>query len=665
MGLLMGLSSVGFVQANLHLELDTQGLTPAQQAATQALISEAVTALPPTLIQRLDQSVPVRWQEGLAPSVYGQTQHNQIQLNARWRSALALEVPPPEQSDQTPRTLPQELRATLVHELAHLYDRAQLWASPEEAEHYQHCRQQARQWGVVGLPSACRGQPQRQFTLSDDPQLLELAGWPQQTGQRGAHGHENQQSIRSPDAYERTNAREFVAVNFEYFLLDPQYACRRPLLNRYFSQHFAWQPFQTKCANTYPILNAGQDFGKTPLIHVNPDQVYEVDYLFAEENQDWVSRWGHSMLRLVVCAPEHPLGPQCRLDLGQHLVLSFRAFIGDVQLSSWASLIGQYPSRLFVLPLNQVIDEYTRMELRSLRSVPLRLSRTQIRQLIERTTELHWEYDGAYYFLSNNCAVETLKLLRSATYSPSLTTLDSITPSGVLELLEAKGIARTEVLANAEQAARQGYRFESYRPRYEAMFHILQQRLGVPTASVDAWLDEEPLTRRPWIEQADLTGSAALLLLEQGAHYQQLLQARDYIKQQYMAHPDPAQQAKLIQSDATLKTLLGESGYLSRPAELLSGSGYGIPQPEEWDKLQQESQHRQQRLNRLSQQLEHSMHLLLGAQRAAQLNATETNLNLIAQRLRLLHRSQGRWQLPQNPPPDTHQSDTTGNKSSH
>ncbi|MBZ4346157.1 DUF4105 domain-containing protein, partial [Mycobacterium tuberculosis] len=73
--------------------------------------------------------------------------------------------------------------------------------------------------------------------------------------------------------------------------------------------------------------------------------------------------WGHSMLRLVICAPGRPRGPDCRLDLAQHRVLSFRAFVGDVQISSWRGLTGVYPSRLFVLPLNQVINEYAQLEL--------------------------------------------------------------------------------------------------------------------------------------------------------------------------------------------------------------------------------------------------------------------------------------------------------------
>jgi Mlc titration factor MtfA (ptsG expression regulator) len=49
---------------------------------------------------------------------------------------------------------------------------------------------------------------------------------------------------RSPDIYETSSPLEFVAVNMEYFLLDPSYACRRPSLYRYYKEHFGWAPPQ-------------------------------------------------------------------------------------------------------------------------------------------------------------------------------------------------------------------------------------------------------------------------------------------------------------------------------------------------------------------------------------------------------------------------------------
>jgi len=195
------------------------------------------------------------------------------------------------------------------------------------------------------------------------------------------------------------------------------------------------------------------------------------------------------MLRLVICAPGREPGPACRLDLDHHLVLSFRAFVDDVQLSSWDGLTGVYPSRLFILPLGQVINEYTKVELRGLASVPLRLHPEEIRQLVERSAELHWSYDGDYYFLSNNCAVETLKLLRSGTARSDLVALDSIMPNGLLEVLIYRGLADASVLDDAREALRLGYRFDSYRDRYQAMFAVLKERLGLPQHSVEQWLE--------------------------------------------------------------------------------------------------------------------------------------------------------------------------------
>src|SRR3546814_15775057 len=107
-----------------------------------------------------------------------------------------------------------------------------------------------------------------------------------------------------------------------------------------------------------------------------------------------MSRWGHSMLRLVVCAPGRPRGPDCRLDLQYHLVLSFRAFDDDVQVSSWRGLTGSITSRLYLLPQQQVVDVYTRVELPDLHSIPLRLDAPETAVLHERAARVHRRYDA-------------------------------------------------------------------------------------------------------------------------------------------------------------------------------------------------------------------------------------------------------------------------------
>lgn len=632
-------------QAELRLTLDDHGLQTGERVASELLLAEAMSALPPRIIRQLDRDVRVRWRAGLNHDVYGSAGGDLLLLNQRLLPALTDGSAANQRTDRPHGTVRQEMLATLIHEIAHLYDRARLW-SPEHQRQLAFCRQRASSLGLVGLPENCRGQTERRFTLSDDPRLLDLAGWPQRVGERGERERENAQVARSPDSYELTSPLEFVAVNLEYFLLDPGYACRRPSLHRYFREHFGWQPAEVQdCASGLPILNAGHDFGRTPLVTLDPERVYEVDYLFAEANDAWVSRWGHSMLRLVICAPGRPRGPQCRLDLEHHLVLSFRAFVGDVQLSTWDGLTGVYPSRLFVLPLGQVIDEYTKVELRSLASIPMKLQRDEIESLVERSAEMHWSYDGDYYFLSNNCAVETLKLLRSGTARAELTALDSILPSGLLEILINRNLADASVLDDPREALRLGYRFDSYRDRYEAMFAVLRERLGLPHADVEQWLDLSGEERRPWIEQADLRASAALLLVEQAALRRHLLLAQEELKNRYLSGRERGE-ASLAKADETLQGILANSGYLSRPAELLDGSGYGLPQASEWQRLEQESSQRQARLNQLSEALNEEVRLLLSDERRLELENVELNLAQIGKHLRRLHQANGGLQLP-------------------
>ena len=638
----------GPVQA-LQLHLDTEGLSPAERRASQQLIDQALAALPPSFQQRLDKSVRLRWSDELPDNVYGSANQllARLELNARLLPKLVDGSAAREQTGRAHGTLQRELLASLLHELTHLYDRARLWDA--ETQHLQqNCRRRVASAGMIGLPAECRGQTARRFSLSDDPRLLDLAGWPQYVGRRGQREQHNGQVARSPDAYELSNPREFVAVNLEYFLLDPSYACRRPELYAYWQQHFGWAPAARQaCGSQLAYLNAGSDFGRQPLGQLDPERVYAVDYLLAEANSEWVSRFGHSMLRLVICAPGRPRGPACRLDLDQHLVLSYRAFVGDVQLSSWAGLTGGYPSRLFVLPLSQVIDEYTKIELRSLASVPLKLSRSEQDALVRRAAELHWSYDGSYFFISNNCAVETLKLLRSGSDAAPINDLDSILPNGLLEVLDARGLADTSVLADPREALRLGYRFDSYRERYQAMFEVLKRQLPIPQQAVEDWLDLPAKQRQPWLARADLRTSAALLLLEQAAQRRQLLRAQEQIKQRYLsARDNSSADPALAKAGSTLEQLLANSGFLSRPAELLGSQGYGLPQPAEWQQLQASSAERQQHLRRLSDDLELEVRALLDPAQVMELEQAEANLAQLSQHLRALHKASGGLVLP-------------------
>lgn len=632
--------------ASLQLRLKTDGLSPAQQQASQALLDEAMHKLPPSFVEQLDRRIDVGWTDDMPGNAYGQaTLVAELDLNRKLLAGLTDGSAATEKTNRPHGTVRQELLATVLHELTHIYDRARLWPAAERTL-IQRCTRRSNSAGLVGIPDECRGQTERRFTLSDDPRLLDLAGWQQYVGRRGEREQHNRQVARSPDLYEISSPKEFVAVNMEYFLLDPSYACRRPALYRYYKARFGWAPpAKDTCSNTFAFLNAGNDFAKQPLGQVDPERVYAVDYLLAEANQNWVSRWGHSMLRLVICAPGRPRGPDCRLDLDQHLVLSYRAFVGDVQLSSWDGLVGKYPSRLFVLPLAQVIDEYTKTELRSLASVPLKLSRDEIEGVVEHAAEMHWSYDGNYFFLSNNCAVEGLKLLRSGSNNKQLVGLDSIMPNGLLEVLKGRGLADTSVLDNPKEALRLGYRFDSFRDRYQAMFDVLKKQLPIKQTSVEDWLSLSAEERRQWFERADLRTSAALLLLEQASYRRQLLLAQDEVKQRYLGARE-LENGGMDKANATLQEILANSGFLSRPAELLDSRGYGLPQPSEFKRLQDESAQRQKQLLALSGDLDKEVRKLLEPKRAAEIAASEANVKQIGEHLRKLHKASGGLELP-------------------
>jgi hypothetical protein len=173
---------------------------------------------------------------------------------------------------------------------------------------------------------------------------------------------------------------------------------------------------------------------------------------------------------------------------------------------------------------------------------------------------------------------------------------------------------------------------------------VLRQRLPIEQDNVEAWLTQPSEQRRPWFPRADLRASAALLLLEQAALRRQLLLAQDELKRRYLGGR-AAQDPSLNKAGAALEKILANSGFLSRPAELLDG-GYGLPQRAEWQRLESESRSRQQQLRQLSDELDQEVRSLLEPERLAELQANESNLTQLGEHLRALHKASGGLVLP-------------------
>ena len=507
-----------------RLQLDPAGLSPAQRQVASQTLAVVQSLLPEGLLRALPAQVQVRWSDDLPVDVHGRAFGGRIALR---RDLLDEAVPGARRAR----------RSALVHELTHVADRG------------------GANW-------------------SRSARWRDLAGWQRKPWHLGRG--DNDFRDRSPDAYERKDPAEYLAVNAEHFVLDSTFACRRPALAQWYQAHFGAPPSlpQPQCAAALPLLQAGSEEGAASLLQLDPARVYAVDYLFAEGSAQPMSRWGHSMLRLVICKPGRVPGPDCRLDLEHHRVLSFRAFVGDVQISNWRGLTGGYPSRLFVLPLQQVVDEYTKVELRGLQSLPLRLHREEIASLLERTAQVHWSYDGRYYFVSNNCAVETAKLLQAGVPRLGEAGLAQLSPRGLKRRLVRLDALDERVLADRSAAQAQGYYFASARDHYQQLFAVAAAQLALPARDVHGWLKLPARQRAPWLLQGDLRASAGLLLLEQAAQRRAELRARDVLKRQLLAAPDSA-------ATRSLRALLEQGGQWLRPGTLLQDGGYGLPLADE------------------------------------------------------------------------------------
>ena len=571
-------------------------LAAGEHAATVQLLEQAQALLPPAWAGALQRPLAFSWRDDLPEGVHGRARGGAIALRRELLDAWMQRDASAGLDDPRAR----RPLAAAIHELAHLYD----------------------------LGRAGR--------LSADPRLLDLAGW-QLAALRPGRRARNDMRDRSPDDYELHSPREYVAVNLEHYLLDPDYACRRPQLAAYFDAHFGRQS-PGPAAGCAP----GLAFVRDAIGHeqawreLDPRRIHRVDYLLAEGNERAMSRWGHSMLRLVVCAPGREPGPDCRLDLEHHLVLSFRAFVGDVQISSWRGLSGSYPSRLFALPLGRVLDEYTRVELRGLRSLPLALSRDEIQALATRAAQLHWNYDGRYLFVANNCAVETFKLLHDGVPRLAGLPLESITPTGLLRRLQDHGVVASDGIPDDPvEQARLGYWFEPANAHHEALYAVARDELGLAPPDAAAWLALPPDQRTPALQQAGLRAAAALLVLESAALRREEALARDELKRRWLGQSRKLHEAGDLAGP--LQEFLRLGGAFSRPASWLDGvDGYGLPQAAERavlvSRVQQDAADRQHQ----AMALESGIRRLLPPARREALQGTEANLELIGARLQEL-----------------------------
>ena len=590
-GALMAFALMAGAQAQaFEYKLETK-LPKEQRQAVLNVLAKAQSLLPEELKKAITTSVTVKVESIKSPhgAALGvaSAKGNIISISKTFIPAL---LAGPERSALTGRqhkTEYEEALATVLHETTHLYDYANVhtdaewkWISDCDTtfEQDQRDHRQPR-------PFACRYYEKMHTSFSANPYFLQVAGW--------MNSSSNGFSTRSPDLYELTDPKEFLAVNMEFFLLDPQYKCRRPGMYQVLSSQFKHVPFaDVSCESELGYVVPNSSYKMAQLLSIDPARVYQVHYLFAEKGSAMMSGWGHAMIRLVVCSPQRKeVGPDCLRDVESHVVISFRAFVDSLFTSTWAGLSGKYPSRLFILPMNQVIDEYNKAQFRALRSLPLKMTREQIKNLITRSVEVHWGYEGKYYFISNNCATESLNLLQSSLLTPEILFTEATTPISLYDILVKQGLADASVLKDQKKALELGYYFDSYKPRYEKSFAIVQKSLQMPVQSFDEWFKIAASDRQKVIKTVTATTPnrlqtvAALYVLELAA--QRSLQTEIVNELQgLITSKDENQDAASKEAAGTVKDNYLELAQLfAKPAAFLEKNvGYGLPDKSELQK---------------------------------------------------------------------------------
>lgn len=419
----------------------------------------------------------------------------------------------------------------------------------------------------------------RENDFSTEGQYAALMG-----GASAFKSSENRAAPSSPDAYEHKNLRESFAVNLEWFLLDSTFACKRPATQALLEKALGFRPFNNECDLNWKLLtqSAYPEDHYTRVFDINPARIYQVHYLFAGKGTSLMSRWGHAMLRLVVCAPHRQTpGPECMQDVSHHLVLSYRASVENPEISHWDGLRGKYPSLMFIYRFHEILQEYTKQELRELWSIPLPLEREQIEFFMKVTLERFWGYQAKYLFLSNNCGTESLRHL-TAVDEKLFDEIGDFTP---LQLF--KGLSRLsgfeEINNHKDELQTKGLYFPSHRPLLEEAVMALNQYGLTNKKSLKKFLETNPNERLTvyqnflWEDLSMLDSRAALMSLQYLERYANLNYNLNLLKNIMKKIENNAELKKLVETE--IQSFMSLS---LRPWEIVRDS-YGVPSSESFE----------------------------------------------------------------------------------
>lgn len=273
----------------------------------------------------------------------------------------------------------------------------------------------------------------------------------------------------NPFAY-ADDVQTHFAYHMEFFLLDPQFACRQPVMFEYFKQNFGdrYQAVErgTCKVNTIMRVDTQDSTTGTTVVDLeyydlNPQKVDQVYYYRAGNGDGISSAFGHSMYRISSkpgqdilvggCADnDYEANPDC------DLVINHRANPMELRLDQGRAVFGGYPSQLLVSPVYDIMTEYGDSELRHIFRIPLGKQTARGFQPMQgddkarflyASLEQYWTYLGDYKFITNNCADEAMRLYQIASDHPGVQYANILTPKAIDQtVFGSLGLADLSVL---------------------------------------------------------------------------------------------------------------------------------------------------------------------------------------------------------------------------
>ncbi|MGE3608474.1 MAG: DUF4105 domain-containing protein [Bacteriovoracaceae bacterium] len=583
--------------ASDKIKLLGENLSASEKAHAEELILKVESHLPEKILKALiSKPVKIFFHESSKITTWGQYTEilSLIQINRKILS-----------EDQTLQTILDELKsqdkitkhksleefriATLIHEIGHHYDEMNIGAMAFQ-DLFPECPQNLYGKEESPVPLICGIKDSVTTTVSTRPWFLEASGFVFNGILFNTRIHPKGPNQRAVDVYERKNAKEFFAVNLEFFLLDEEFQCRKPFLYEVYAKHFETSPFSnSKCSpekRVYIYDMLGMD-SKEAVFDLNPERIYELHYLFAGEGKKAMSRFGHAMLRLVICKPGRERGPDCVKDIAYHKVISFRALIGDDNISTWKGLTGGYNSSMPIYTLTQIIQEYTELELRNIYSFPLKIEREKIDLLTKLISERFWSYAGDYKFLSNNCADETANFLKALLYDrPETWDLLINRPDHLAVALEKKNILDRTPFQDRELATKTGYFFKTKQEMYDRHLKILKDaKLIDETLTLDQYLDLGVEQRKLITETITQSAETTVPVIASAMQFERIIFLRKSFEVQGKIKKILIQKMAKVSNKSEKKDSIADelTSRILAPGYLLAKNdyAYGVPSSEE------------------------------------------------------------------------------------